>query len=88
MKYKGIRKIHEGRFITRYDVDYETAQGHMKTYEIISRNSDIHTLEELQNHQANAVVMILTDEAGERLLISREYRMAMAQWIYNFRGAH
>ena len=84
MKYQGIRKIHEGRFITRYDVDYVTAEGHPKTYEIISRNKDIQTLEQLQNRQANAVVMILTDESGDRILVSREYRMAMAQWIYNF----
>ena len=84
MKFQGIRKIHEGRFITRYDVDYLTAEGHEKTYEIISRNRDIRTLEELQNKRPDSVVMILTDESGERLLISREYRMAMAQWIYNF----
>ena len=84
MKYQGIRKILEGKFITRYDVDYVTAEGHSKTYEIISRNKDIQTLEQLQNRQANAVVMVLTDESGERILINREYRMAMAQWIYNF----
>ncbi len=84
MKYQGIRKVHEGKFITRYDVDYVTAEGHAKTYEIISRNKDIQTLEQLQNRQANAVVMILTDESGDRILVSREYRMAMAQWIYNF----
>ena len=84
MQYRGIRKIHEGKFITRYDVDYVTAEGHPKTYEIISRNKDIQTLEQLQNRQANAVIMILTDESGERILVNREYRMAMAQWIYNF----
>ena len=84
MKYQGIRKIHEGKFITRYDVDYVTAEGHPKTYEIISRNRDIRTLEQLQNKKADSVILILTDESGERLLISREYRMAMAQWIYNF----
>ncbi len=84
MKYQGIRKVHEGKFITRYDVDYVTAEGHPKTYEIISRNKDIQSLEQLQNRQANAVVMILTDESGDRILVSREYRMAMAQWIYNF----
>ncbi len=27
MKYRGVRKIHEGKFITRYDVDYETEEG-------------------------------------------------------------
>ena len=84
MQYQGIRKILEGKFITRYDVDYTTAEGHAKTYEIISRNRDIQTLEQLQNRQANAVVMILTDESGQRILVNREYRMAMAQWIYNF----
>ena len=84
MKYQGIKKIHEGRFITRYDVDYLTAEGHKKTYEIISRNRDITTLEALQNKKADSVILILTDESGERILVNHEYRMAMAQWIYNF----
>lgn len=84
MKYKGIRKVHEGRFITRYDVDFVTAEGNPKTYEIISRNRNIQTLDDLQNRKPNAVVMILTDAGGERILVNREYRMAMAQWIYNF----
>ena len=84
MKYSGIRKIHEGKFITRYDVDYMTAEGRSKTYEIISRNRDIKTLEALQNRTSDSVILILTDESGERILVSREYRMAMAQWIYNF----
>ena len=34
MQYKGIRKVLEGKFITRYDVEYVTAEGHPKTYEI------------------------------------------------------
>ena len=84
MKYQGIRKIHEGKFITRYDVDYVTSEGHPKTYEIISRNRNIRSLDDLQNLKPNAVVMILTDARGERILVNREYRMAMAQWIYNF----
>ena len=84
MKYAGIRKIHEGRFITRYDVDYVTAAGNPKTYEIVSRNKNIQTLDDLQNRTPDSVILILTDETGERLLVCREYRMAMAQWIYNF----
>ena len=84
MKYQDIRKVHEGRFITRYDVEYVTAEGRPKTYEIISRNRDITTLEALQNKKADSVIMILTDKDGERILVNREYRMAMAQWIYNF----
>ena len=84
MNYKGIRKVHEGRFITRYDVDYVTAEGHSKTYEIISRNPNLQSLQALQNNVPDSVVLILTDESGERILVNREYRMAMAQWLYNF----
>ena len=84
MKFQGLHKIHEGRFITRYDLDYLTEDGKTKIYEIISRNRNLRTLEDLQNRRADSVVMILTDERGERILVSREYRMAMAQWIYNF----
>ena len=84
MEYKGIRKVHEGKFITRYDVDYVTSEGNPKTYEIISRNRDIRSLDDLQNRTPNAVVMILKDADGERILVNREYRMAMAQWVYNF----
>lgn len=84
MKYQGIRKIHEGKFITRYDVDYVTEEGHPKTYEIISRNKNLRTLEELQNKAPDSVILILTDEGGERILVSREFRMAAGQWMYNF----
>jgi len=84
MKYQGIRKIHEGKFITRYDVDYVTEAGHPKTYEIISRNKNLRTLEELQNKAPDSVILILTDEGGERILVSREFRMAAGQWMYNF----
>lgn len=84
MQYQGIRKVNEGKYITRYDVDYLTAEGHSKTYEIVSRNKNIQTLEDLQNRTPDSVIMILTDESGEKILVSREYRMSVAQWIYNF----
>ena len=82
MKYRGIKKIHEGKFITRYDIDYLTEEGRTKTYEMISRNRNIESLEDLQNKKADSVVMILTDESGERILVSREFRMAMAQSLF------
>lgn len=84
MIFKGIRTIHEGKFITRYDVDYLTEEGNEKTYEMVSRRKNMRTLEALQNKTPDSVILILTDESGERILVNREYRMAMAQWIYNF----
>ena len=71
MKYQGIRKIHEGKYITRYDVDYVTEDGNPKTYEMISRNRDIRSLEDLQNPRADSVVLVLTDVKGRRILLNR-----------------
>ena len=41
MEFKKITKREEGKFITRYDVEYETVDGKQKVYEMISRSSDI-----------------------------------------------
>ena len=84
MEFKGIKKVHEGRFITRYDVEYETNDGQKKIYEIISRNKNLQTLEDLNNPAADSVILILTDEKDQKILVSKEYRMAMGRWIYNF----
>ena len=84
MKYRNIVKKDQGSFITRYDIDYETVDGHSKTYEMISRNSDISSFEELHGDHPDAVVIIMTSEDGERILINREFRMACGYWVMNF----
>lgn len=84
MKYKSIQKIHQGKFITRYDIQYETASGKIKTYEMISRNSDLTGIEQMLEKHPHAVVVIAHDASGEKLLLCREFRMAVGEWIYNF----
>ncbi len=84
MKFKGIRKREEGTFITRYDVAYETVDKTEKIYEIISRSKDLDTLEALNGSRPDSVVIIATDESGEKLLIDKEFRMAVGDWVYNF----
>ena len=84
MKFNGIKKIHEGRFITRYDVSYTTEQGHEKIYEMISRNNSIKTLEDLNNPAVEAVVLVMSDEKCERVLLNREFRLAPGCYVYNF----
>ena len=44
MKFDGIKKVSEGRFINRYDLYYTTEDDKKKVYEIISRNKDIKTI--------------------------------------------
>lgn len=84
MKFKSVQKVHEGKFITRYNLEYETASGKSKVYEMISRNKNISSLQDLQNGRVDAVVMIMHDESGEQILLSREFRMATGEWVFNF----
>lgn len=84
MKFKGIQKKEEGKFITRYDLCYETIDHKEKIYEIISRKKNLTTLEEINGDKPDAVVIICTDETDEHILINKEYRMAVGDFVYNF----
>jgi ADP-ribose pyrophosphatase len=84
MKFKSIKKIQEGKFITRYNIEYETVSGKPKTYEIISRSKEIDSLEKLHDSKIDAVIMIMHDESRQKILLSREYRMAVGEWVFNF----
>ena len=84
MKFIGMEKKEQGKYITRYDVTYETIDGHTKVYEMISRNPNMKTQEELANHPADSVVLIMHNEEGDKLLLNREYRMACGDFVYNF----
>lgn len=84
MKFESIKKVHEGVFIHRYDISYQTENGKKKVYEMISRDAKIDSLERQQKKEADAVVLIVHDESGEKLLLNREFRLAPGDWVYNF----
>ena len=84
MKFQSIKKIIGGKFIHRYDITYQTEDGGTKVYEMISRNPDIKTHEELIGKEADSVVLIMHDESREKILLSKEFRLATGMWVYNF----
>lgn len=84
MIFKNIKKVFMGKFIHRYDVTYEMTDGETKVYEMISRNPDIKTLEELQSDKPDSVVLIMHDKTKEKILLNKEFRLATGAWVYNF----
>ena len=81
MEYKGIRKVNEGKFITRYDLEYETKDHKKKVYEIISRDKNIDSIDTLRNNHTDGVVIIMTDEDDEKILLNKEYRMSVGGFV-------
>lgn len=84
MRLKGILKREEGAFINRYDLRYETKNHQEKIYEIISRRKQLETADDLKGKNPDAVVIIATDEEESRILINKEFRMAVNDWVYHF----
>ncbi len=84
MKFIGIKKVHEGRFITSYNAEYETELGNKKIYEMVSRDKNITSLEDIRKEKCDAVVLIITNADGSMILLSKEFRMAVGGFAYNF----
>lgn len=84
MKYKGLKLVHEGKFMATYDLYYETEDGKSKTYEMISRDHHMKTFEDVHNPRIDSVILIITNPEGDKILLNQEFRMSMGRWIYNF----
>ena len=84
MRFKKITKKEEGKFITRYDLTYETVDKKEKVYEMISRNNHLTNYEELHGDSPDAVVIIALDETGDKILLNKEFRHAPGCFVYNF----
>ena len=84
MEFIGLEKINEGKFVTRYDLKYKTQSGNIKNYEMISRNKNLNSFEQLKQEKSDAVIMIVHDVTGEKILLNKEFRMAVGTSVYNF----
>lgn len=84
MVLKDIIKKNEGKYLTCYELVYEGGTNSTKVYEMVSRNNNIRSVEELSNTDAEAVVMILHDSTKEKILLCKEFRMALGKYIYSF----
>ncbi len=84
MKFRSIKKEYQGNYLTYYKIGYETEGGKEKIYEMISRNPEMKKQDDLNSSQADAVIMIIHDSTGEKILLNLEYRMAVGEWVYNF----
>ncbi|MCR5400537.1 MAG: NUDIX hydrolase [Treponema sp.] len=84
MKFIGIEKVHQGKYLTRYNVEYEAKSGKHKFYEIVSRKKDLQKFEDLHDENSDAVILVMHDKTGQKILLNHEFRMAPGELVYNF----
>lgn len=88
MKLIGIKKVYTGEWLAVYNVEYKTASGKTKVYEMISKVGSLRNPGELSlsdiNNKTSAVVIAVFNTDMSKILICKEFRMGVNQYVYNF----
>lgn len=78
-----IKKIASGKFLNYYNLFYTNRVGHEKVYEIISRNKDLKVEDLSLKKIPQAVVIIVFNKDKTKILLNKEFRMAVNNYVYN-----
>lgn len=79
MKLNKITKVHNGRFLHQYELEYTNKADKQKCYEIASYN-DINSPEDL-GRNISGVAIVAT--MNNKLLLLKEFRMAINDYVFN-----
>ena len=83
MKLVGLKKVHEGKFLTYYVADYLNKDNEIKSYEFISRDKNL-TIETFGKNKPAGVGMVTFNEDRSKILLQAEFRLATNRFVYNF----
>lgn len=83
MELQYIEKKENGKYIKRYDLHYKTREGNEKIYEMVSHNNN-ETADTLSNNKTDAVIIACFNKDFSKICITKEYRLAVNNWIMNF----
>lgn len=79
MKLERIQKVHDGKYLKKYELTYLNKAGREKRYEIVSRK-ELTRPEDL-GERVSGISIIAYKE--DKMLLLREFRMAINRQIYN-----
>lgn len=82
-KLNSIKKVHQGSYLTYYELNYTNLAGEEKIYEMVSKNRHLDEDPSLIGKNLQAVVLLVLDKTHGKLLISKEYRMGVNDYVYN-----
>ena len=83
MLLKGIVKKVEGKFTALYDLIYENKLGSEKVYEMISYDKNLTLESNIYERSANSVVLMVFNRDKTKILLNKEFRLAVNHIVYN-----
>ncbi len=83
MLLKGIVKKVEGKFTALYNLIYENKVGSEKVYEMISYDKNMTMENNIYERSANSVVLMVFNRDKTKILLNKEFRLAVNHLVYN-----
>lgn len=78
---KDVRLVSPGRYLNKYELNYETSSGRKKVYEMVSHNPAL-TADTIGKEET-AIVLLVFDHSHEHILLGREFRMGVNCYVMN-----
>lgn len=79
MKFLQMKKTNSGKYLNNYELIYENRSGKEKHYEMISRR-ELQSPDDIGNVSSGISMIVFV---GEKMLLLREFRMAINRCVYN-----
>lgn len=79
MKFIGMEKVRDGKYLKNYELTYINKAGKEKKYEIVSRK-ELATPEDVGKHSSGVSIIATKDN---QMLLLHEFRMGVNKKIYN-----
>lgn len=79
MKFLGMEKVRDGKYLKNYELSYENKAGRLKKYEIVSRR-ELAGPDELGEKVSGVSIVAFCDD---KLMLLREFRLSVNREIYN-----
>mgnify|MGYP002639016574 CR=1 FL=1 len=79
MKFLGMEKVRDGKYLKNYELSYENKAGKIKKFEIVSRK-DLKSPEDLGKRVSGVSIVAFKDG---KLLLLEEFRLSINKKIFN-----
>lgn len=79
MKFLGMEKVRDGKYLKNYELSYENKAGRLKKFEIVSRK-DLKSPKELGERVSGVSIVAFCED---KILLLEEFRMSINKKIYN-----
>lgn len=79
MKFLGMEKVRDGKYLKNYELSYENKAGKLKKFEIVSRK-ELSGPEDLGKRVSGVSIVAFQDD---RMMLLKEFRLSINKEIFN-----